>query len=56
MHTEANTQVCMSMFVHFHVIYVYGGVSTEVREIVASEPRDECRLAITHGRGVGLSN
>lgn len=50
-HTSMHVNACA-----FCVIFVYGCVSSGVREIVASEPGGERRRAITHGGGVGLSS
>lgn len=51
-HTSMHVNVCAFSCDFF----VYGCVSSGVRQIVASEPGGERRRAITHGGGVGLSN
>ena len=51
-HTHTHTvQVCWSVHVCVTVC-VFVRSSSEVREIIASEPGGECRQAITHGGGV----
>lgn len=49
--THAVLQVCWCVHVCV-TMCVFVCASSEVREIIASEPGGECRQAITHGRGV----